>query len=297
METSTTKVWGTSYGLIGDLVMSLPVLTYFEKKYPGSYKYFVIQKKCSQAAPLFINHPLIDKIVITEDWGKFGEAEIVLHESCDVKTPLIQRHDDSKWFNKRNQVIETARLAGVPDIEEHLTDEELYPELNLWFPVGELTGAHQAYSKSFDEHKLTDVHYTIAIWPFANYTNNPNRSPNRRWWKILVESLIDLGYIVHHYGHMNEPTISSNPAYHKFTHYSFFEQIRRSLASKKCIGTDSRYMWVIGAYSHPSINLITRWIGGHTENPMALAPVNKNGIDLYDDELSMMDHSLIIEAL
>ena len=28
------KIWGTSYGLIGDLIMSLPILNYFEKKYP-----------------------------------------------------------------------------------------------------------------------------------------------------------------------------------------------------------------------------------------------------------------------
>ena len=25
------KIWGTSFGIIGDLVMSLPQLTYFEK--------------------------------------------------------------------------------------------------------------------------------------------------------------------------------------------------------------------------------------------------------------------------
>ena len=52
------KIWGISYGLIGDLIMALPSLTYYEKKYPNSYKIWVIEKKCSQCASLFLNHPL-----------------------------------------------------------------------------------------------------------------------------------------------------------------------------------------------------------------------------------------------
>jgi len=57
------KYWGVSYGALGDLIMGLPVLRYFEKKSPGSYKYWIMWQKCSFAAPLFINHPLIDSYV------------------------------------------------------------------------------------------------------------------------------------------------------------------------------------------------------------------------------------------
>ena len=54
------KIWGTSFSLIGDLIMSLPQLIYFKNKYKDTYIYFVIHKKTAYVAPLFFNHPLID---------------------------------------------------------------------------------------------------------------------------------------------------------------------------------------------------------------------------------------------
>lgn len=39
------KIWGFSFSLIGDLIMSLPQLTYFKNKYKDIYTYFVIHKK------------------------------------------------------------------------------------------------------------------------------------------------------------------------------------------------------------------------------------------------------------
>jgi hypothetical protein len=51
------KIWGVSYGLVGDLIMGLPVLTHLEYKFPGSYKMWVIEKKVGFMAPFFLNHP------------------------------------------------------------------------------------------------------------------------------------------------------------------------------------------------------------------------------------------------
>ena len=59
------KIFGVRAGLIGDSIMALPILNYLENKYSNSYKIWVIEKKCSQAAPIYINHPLIDKILIS----------------------------------------------------------------------------------------------------------------------------------------------------------------------------------------------------------------------------------------
>ena len=59
------KIWGTSFSLIGDLIMSLPQLVYFKKKHNKAYINFVIHKKISYCAPLFFNHPHIDKILIS----------------------------------------------------------------------------------------------------------------------------------------------------------------------------------------------------------------------------------------
>ncbi|MDO8610854.1 MAG: hypothetical protein Q7R95_10010, partial [bacterium] len=160
------KIWGTSYGLIGDLVMSLPILTYFENKYTNSYKYFVIQKKCSQCVGLFINHPLIDKIKITDDWEYFGEEDMKIYNQCQIKTILDQKHNDQHWYNKYNCVEETARLAGIFDITELLTKEELVPKLYRWFNVGFLSAHNHGYTSEYDgSHNSTSN--IISIWPFA----------------------------------------------------------------------------------------------------------------------------------
>ena len=78
MQQKQMKIWGPLSGIIGDLIMGLPMLTYFEKKYPGSYKYWGIHKKMSHATPLFYNHPLIDRIKITDKWGEFGQYDYEL---------------------------------------------------------------------------------------------------------------------------------------------------------------------------------------------------------------------------
>ena len=78
------KVWGTSFSLIGDLIMSLPQLNYFKNKYRDVYIYFIIHKKISYCAPLFFNHPLIDKICISGEWSSFNNDDYNLASSCDL---------------------------------------------------------------------------------------------------------------------------------------------------------------------------------------------------------------------
>ena len=82
------KIWGTSFSLIGDLVISLPQLNYFKNKYKDIYVYFVIHKKISYCAPLFFNHPLIDKIHITGEWSSFNDSDydiIIANRFCNQK--------------------------------------------------------------------------------------------------------------------------------------------------------------------------------------------------------------------
>ena len=276
------KIWGTSYGLIGDLVMSLPMLTYFEKKYPNSYKYFVVEKKCSQCIECFINHPLIDRIKVTDNWSGFGEEDIVIYDECDVKTILDQKHDDPHWYNSRNCIEETARIAGILDIKQSLDDEELMPKLYRWFPDGFRSVVNTGYSQNYDNshNKKNNI---ISLWPFANYGINSKRSPSLDWWTETISFLIDKGYDIFHFGYMNEPDLSNSENYKKYTDLSFFEQVKICLGTKLSIGTDSGSMWIMGAYSHPSIHLMTYWMPNHYKNPMSLCPVNKNGMTIFDD--------------
>ena len=272
-----TKIWGMSYGLIGDLVMGLPMLTYFEKKYPGSYKYWVIEKKCAITAPLYLNHPLIDRIKITDEWSGFGAKDEELMRNCDVVCDRPSRHKKFDWYNDVSCVVETARLAGIDDIEEVLTEEELKPKLFKWFDEG-LSDSASTYSTTHSP-VVDGFEKSIGIWPFTT-GGPPSRCPSSDWWGKLIYRLIEEGYTIYHYGRMSEPKLSSDEKYINSTHLSYFDQVKASLATKLVIGTDSGSQWVIAAYLHPTITLMTNWLTNHNTNLTALAPVNDNGINI-----------------
>lgn len=291
------KIWGIGYGLIGDLIMSLPLLTYFEKKYPNSYKIFVVEKKCSQCIEIFINHPMIDRIKITDGWDCVGDEDIKLASSCQIKDiawtgikgkrkppyPNNCWHDDKYWYNKRNCIQETARRYGINDLEDVLSKEELHPKLYKWFDVGfDKSKKNSGYSNvKYDDSNSDVFKKNIAIWAFAGYGNDFGRSPNNSWWERLIDELIDRGFTVFHFG-LDKEILSKSENYKKYTHLSFFEQIRISLASRLVIGCESGPMWIMGAYLHPAIHLITNYLPKHNENPLALCPVNKNAITFFD---------------
>tara|TARA_R110000744_G_scaffold155060_4_gene270271 strand:+ start:6330 stop:7226 length:897 start_codon:yes stop_codon:yes gene_type:complete len=266
------KIWGFGYGVIGDLVMSIPMLKYYEKQHPESYKIWAIQKKCAQSAPLYLNHPLIDRIKITDEWEKFGPEDKNIINSCDISIAEGPQPVSSQWYNDMDCVTHTAAMRGVHNIGEILTKDEMKPKLYKWFDTG-LPNVKSTYSK---EGRVLgkEYHNNISIWPFAG---SPGRSPSPKWWNIVVDRLIDEGYSVCHYGMPNDPKLSDKKGYYTYPQLSYFDQVKAALASRITIGTDSGAMWVMGAYSHPAINLMTNWLTNHHKNLMALEPVNDNG--------------------
>jgi ADP-heptose:LPS heptosyltransferase len=278
------KIWGMSYGPVGDLIMGLPLLTYFEKKYPNSYKYWAIQKRSSFCAPIYLNHPLIDRIKITDDWGDFGVRDRKIMSECDITTICDGwKHEKKFWYNETSCVEETARVAGIYDIRSVLNEEEMKPKLDKWFNVGFDNPECNTYSKNYISND--DIfNNNIAIYPFATAGDKTGRSPSVKWWEKTIDSIIDYGYSVYHYGRPNEPLISNNKMYKSYVHLPYFEQLKAAMASKVVIGTDSGAMWVIGAYSHPAIHLMSNWLKNHNSNLFALAPINENAANLFGHE-------------
>jgi ADP-heptose:LPS heptosyltransferase len=266
------KIFGMGYGVIGDLIMSLPLLNYFEKKHPGSYKYWVIEKKCSQSAPIYFNHPLIDRVKITDNWDSFGQQDKLLISNCDIVMSKGNGHKNSEWYNEHSCIQETADARGNIKLEELLTEEEMKPKLYKWFDVG-IPNARSTYSKE-GRTLGREYHNNISIWPFAG---SDGRSPSPKWWNLVIDRLIDEGYSVCHYGMPSDPKLSDKKGYYTYPQLSYFDQVKAALASRITIGTDSGAMWVMGAYSHPSINLMTNWLPNHNRNFMALEPINDNG--------------------
>jgi len=278
------KIWGVSFGVIGDLIMGLPVLNYFEKKYPGSYKYWVIEKKCSICAPLYFNHPLIDRVKITDEWSGFGEEDRRLMDECDIVTyrPNAEIHDRKDWYNVRSCIEETARIAGIFDLKDVLSEDEMKPKLVKWFDVGLENPACHTYTRS-NNTNLENFENNISIWPFSTEALNLGRSPSPAWWNKLITMLIKDGYTVCHYGRATEPRLSNLDGYINLTHLSYFRQLKACLASRLCIGTDSGSQWVVGAYSHPAINLVTNFLPNHHSNLLALDPINDNAVTFYEN--------------
>lgn len=294
------KIWGTSFSLIGDLIMSLPQLTYFKKKYPSSYIYFVIHKKIAYCAPLFLNHPLIDNIRISQEWSGFGDEDYKIASSCDILTTPLNKekkilcnrahYDREDWYNIRNCIVENSLMSGIDDIENILSKEELFPKLEMWFDPGFVSFQKKgAYTYDKVENKLNKkLNKYISVWPFAGYGRSNDRSPSQDWWTNVVKSLVDQKINIIHCGYINEPDLSNNTKYYKkITNMDFFEQIKISLGTSLAIGTDSGSMWVLGAYSHPSIHLMTNWANfsqKHKTNFTAFEPLNSNSITFFEHD-------------
>ncbi len=269
--------------LIGDTVMCEPSLRYFEKIYPNSYKYWHLLGKTSQAASLWLNHPLIDRLKISKNLESYDEEDYEIMRKCDIVINTRPQHKIEDWYNYYNCVEETIQMAGInlDHFNSILTEEERRPKLYKWFKEGLFEEEKVGYcvNETFHTKKIKN----IAIQPFCGYGKGLNRSPDAGFWSKLIEKLLSLDYYVYHYGFVNEPSLSSKAGYKKLTHLPFFEQIKAALDSEIIVGGDSGFMWTVGAFSHKAVQLITNWLPNHNRNLLALAPVNINSENIFYD--------------
>lgn len=250
------KIFGVRSALLGDMITALPVLGVLERKYPNSYKTWFIQKKCSQAAPLFINHPLIDKIMIGELDEGLTEEETIYRSSCDIKIETSPKViDDKLWYNLRNHIDESVLMAGFKQTE--CIDK--IPRLNKWFKYEKIKG-------------------TVAIWAFSGYGKSDQRNPSISWWAKACEILMRSGFRLVQLGHDYDPPICKGIK--RLKKASFFDQVRFSLGCEFVVGTDSGSQWVIGAYGAPQIILFTNWSTNHWTNLESLCPSNCNDLQV-----------------
>lgn len=262
---SGIKCWGWRQSLIGDSIMALPLLTWAEKRWPGSFKYWQIARKCSQAAPLYLNHPLINELVISDCDEGMGPRDHAIAASCHIRVDTMPQHPDGDrvWVNYRDIYHETARMAGLTD-EDYatLTAEEKRPHLVQWFTVDRKPKgtigifAASAYGKKQDWH---------------------SRFPSRQWYVKLLRRLVSEDYRIIQFGHPNDFLDEGGAFNHDVfcadaRELEFFQQIKEALGCDLVIGTDSGSTLVVGAYnSVPVISLLTNHTPGHTENLLAFS--------------------------
>lgn len=259
--------------LIGDIVMSLPGLTILKNSHPNCKITFPIARKCSQAADLFRNHPLIDNVYITNATESFDDQDSknLSLDNFNLKFNCFPHHPrEQDWYNYRNCCEETMLMAS----------EDLY---NKYISLG----ANDKIPKLYPQTEKIKDQNAIAIWPFAGYgSSNSRRSPSLDWWARVLK-VLSKNHKVLHFGFTNEPTIIDSPNYHKMTNLNFCDQIFKSLGCKIIIGTDSGSMWATGAYSMvPQINLLSDWLPNHHSNKTALAPEGNLTQNILSDSFS-----------
>lgn len=249
------KIFGIRGSLIGDSIMALVILNFLERRFPGSYKYWQVARKCGQAAPLFFNHPLIDKIVISDCEEGMGPKDRELAAQCQIVFDVMPNHPfEQDWPNYRDIYQETFIMAGLPPEEYHkLPPEEQRPKLVKWFNVEPLP-----------KH--------IAIWPCAGYGVENKRNPSQAWYKVLVKMLNEVGFKVIQFGHPRDFALEG--AAQDMRHLSFFDQIKMSLGCDLAVSTDSGSGLVLGAYEMRQVSLLTNHFPGHVRNLTAFAPNN-----------------------
>lgn len=250
--------------LVGDGVMSLVQAQWLRARHPDAYINWVVAAKCSQAAPLYLAHPAIDRILIAQGDAHQGlEAEVA---RCDVVfNPLPQHPDGDAWPQLRDIYAESWVMAGLPEATYRaLSPEAQVPTLHQWFKT-------ERRAKS------------IAIWPGARQGEKENRrNPPWEWWNDLVTRLNDEGYVIWQCGHPND--CGDKPAFGiDARSRSFMDLIALSLGCDLAIGTDSGSMIALAAYhSTPTISLLSpHWPGHGDVNPMAFGPRGKCHVNLW----------------
>ncbi len=258
--------------------MSVPALSWIEKRFPSSYKYWQIARKCSQSAPIYFNHPFIDKIVISDCEEGMGPRDHAIAATCDLvfnTTPSHPDGDDRGWVNRYNIYEESWRMTGIP-LEEYklLTPYEQRPHLTQWFDI-------EKQSKG-----------TIAIFCASAYGKRQlwhSRFPTRNWYVNLINRLTLEGYKIIQFGHPNDyvdegGSLSNDTSSADARNLEFFTQVKTALGCSLAIVTDSGSGLVLAAYeSLPTITLLTNHTPGHVQNFTAFSsnsPLNQSFVGL-----------------
>ncbi len=272
------KIIGLRPSLLGDIITSLPVLTYLEKKYPNSYKTVSVAKKCSQIIPLLLNQPFIDRLHINEILENPNQADKDFFASHDLVISPNLEHPNPFWQNDLHMVEENFNMMGFKDWNI-LSFEERTPKLIPWF---ENLGAIR--------------NKTIALFGRAGYNKDNSRSPSYKYLDSLVFKLQKSGYSVFQFGAQDEPeweTINE-----RFNDEPFFDQIKMALSCSLMIGTDSGSSLIMGAYGFPQITLLTNWNKNHNQNFLSLSPRNSNNLNLFaKGGCDNINQELILDSL
>lgn len=249
------KCYGVRGSLIGDGIMALPVLNHLRRLHPDCYIYWQVARQHAHAVPLYLNHPKIDQIVISDCDEGMGPRDWDIAATCDVVFDVMPQHPfEHNWPQVRNIYEETWVMAGLPLADYHaLPPDEQRPQLTKWFKV------------------VKEPPKTIALWPCAGYGVENKRNPSKEWYDELMTRLLQAGYTVKQFGHPRDFRVAATK---DMRDLPFFDQVKMTVGCDLVISTDSGSGLIFGAYGQRQITLLVNHFPGHTRNLTAFAPNN-----------------------
>lgn len=266
---------GFTQGQLGDLIISTVAARSFKENVQNSTLTLGINKKYSETAPLFANHPHFDNIHFYDgydNWPTEIDINYLKSENYDIIFPAMPKRgtNESSWWKTEHQCQNICSLYGLPHPRDgyqcHLTK---------WFDIP-------------DYSNYIAFNYIGAF--YAGYPNNKSYSPEQA--QQIVNLIRKIGYKVIILGDPKEPRLENAEK----KNLSYFESVKTMLGCKALIGVDSGLTWVASAYSHPVLASYSNEYYGK-EFISSIQPINPNARYLDEKLISQISVDKIEQEL
>lgn len=250
-------------GQFGDLCINTVAFKKIKELYPDDFLIMSINKKYSEIAPIFLNNPYIDSLIVWDqydNWPNDKDKQVIKnYKNTRISHPM-PAHTIDRWYLRSHQTEECAYMNGY--------NGERFPN-----------GEQCILTKWFDVEKNNKL---VSFAPFAGFYHPDNK---KKLSIINAQKIVNFiksnGYDIIQLGGKDEPQLEGAIK----INCSFFESIKLGLSSKFYIGTDTGMTWILSAYSQPSIGLYSHEFYSK-EYVKNIQPVNPNGVYLSENNVN-----------
>lgn len=269
-------------GRAGDLFMATVTARALKRLEPDCHLTFTIGRDYREAAPLFLNHPHIDRIHILNSTGAGGFDVVDQHwiagQRFDwVANPLADHIHSDPWWTHRIQPLEICHMHGIPVDPS----ERGRIEMAQWFD------------------KLPGYKDYVAFAPFPGFYAGLDPAKNDKTLSIdqaqrVVDHLVARKIGVIQIGGPTEPALKgvvSSPRA-----WSYFDSVQAILSCRLFIGGDTGMTWLMSGYDFNTVAFYgSRYYGRQWVHN--IQPINPNGQYVSCDTVAQIELDTLTQAI
>lgn len=260
----------------GDLYMGTVAARYLKSLEPDGHLTFMIAGDYRECAPLFIDHPHIDRVHILDsprDRLYQSDLDWIDEQHFILTFNPFSDHDHSRpWWKERRQTHEVAYMHRIPIID----DDNGKIHMAKWFKPTTGLGNHIAFAPFPGSYSAVIAPKTLSLETAQK----------------IVDIIVSLGYKVLQIGSPSEPALIG--ADKRDTDY--FTSVKNVLGCKCFVGGDSGFMWLMSGYNFPCLGLYSN--GYYTPRFIsAIQPINPNALYLDAPNVNEIELAKIEDGL